>query len=164
MRVLEEIETSRKNLDEKIVELWIWTVFHITSFENFERIKKAGELRWQQSKRKWSYGNKNKYICFFDWRKDKAKPGNTIQDTLREGLTQFPHPDSDRIVVLYLDKSKYNILIETDRKQIVESYNCIPYIEVRLKEIDIKRISARIITSPRNIKEWSLKWLHKQNR
>ena len=115
-----EYTFHNEELYEKLLPILNNNIFHVTSYERFEKIEKEGyiksnkngELGFTYPQSENSYGRKRGYICLFDLR-------NKTKEEIENGLDCFYFLDiyafGNKQVYLILMEEYYTQLIDTEQ-------------------------------------------------
>ena len=132
-----DTSSEENELKEVILPVSIGKVFHVTSHEAFQGIKrdwiikhnKNNEFKYSFSQSKNSYGRNRGYVCLFDLRN---KSDQIIEDALGKLFFLDPfHPPKNKSIFLILKYKLYPLLI--DYKQATEE---IGYGEIKIPHVE----------------------------
>lgn len=162
---IKEIIKREGTFKENIIPLLTDQIFHITSYENYEKILESWFIENNKnlgttgttSHSQNSYLNKRWYVCLFDGRKWEKKLEEQLWKRLNYAKLWT------RYVIFFLSKDSYKNIKEFDLTKVNKKWEIIiPFIEVWYKNnISINEITKIIIVSRKQskYKEWSHGWL-----
>ncbi len=113
------INWDSSKIDKEILKYLTNQIFHVTSIESYKKIKESGFIKSNKNKKfeftfpisENSFGNKNGYICLFDFRnKNKEQIQRTSEDFLYRAVSKFKNP------VFLIVNSKYNLELKYQGK------------------------------------------------
>jgi hypothetical protein len=107
------LKARGNELEEKLSPYLKGQLFHITTSENWIKIKKSGHITGKDvndslCQQRSSYGPKRNYVCMFDW---KNNPEEIIEQQLTKLYVFDPYDEkNDPIFVIFKESIETNII------------------------------------------------------